>query len=181
MCVVKTRPQNNNISKETFVEKATKIHNNKYDYSLVEYKGAAEKINIVCKMHNINFFCTPTNHINRLSGCPVCAKRISKPEASWIDSLNNPNIQKQAIIYLPTYGGRRKYVPVDGLDLITNTVYEFYGDFWHGNPRIHNPSDYNVCAKKTYGELFARTRKKEACILSAGFNLVTMWESDFVG
>lgn len=24
---------------------------------------------------------------------------------------------------------------VDGFDPIINTIYEFYGDFWHGNPK----------------------------------------------
>ena len=30
---------------------------------------------------------------------------------------------------------------VDGYDSKTNTIYEFNGDFWHGNPNIYNLTD----------------------------------------
>lgn len=34
-----------------FIQKAKEIHNNKYDYSLVDYKGYKNKITIICKTH----------------------------------------------------------------------------------------------------------------------------------
>ncbi len=36
----------NNLS--IFIKKAKEIHNNKYDYSLVDYKNAFSKIKIIC-------------------------------------------------------------------------------------------------------------------------------------
>lgn len=38
---------------EEFIEQASKIHNDKYDYSLVEYKRSADIIKIICKTHGI--------------------------------------------------------------------------------------------------------------------------------
>jgi len=33
------------------IEKAMKIHSNKYDYSLVDYKRSRDKVCIICKQH----------------------------------------------------------------------------------------------------------------------------------
>lgn len=41
------------LSTYQFIEKAIKIHGNKYDYSLVEYKSPKIKIKIICKEHGI--------------------------------------------------------------------------------------------------------------------------------
>lgn len=32
-----------------FIERSTEVHNGKYDYSLVDYKGATEKVKIICR------------------------------------------------------------------------------------------------------------------------------------
>ena len=37
---------------EQFIEKATKLHNEKYDYSKVEYKNTKTKICIICPIHS---------------------------------------------------------------------------------------------------------------------------------
>ena len=36
---------------ETFIDKAVKLHGDRYDYSLVDYTGAKEYVKIVCKVH----------------------------------------------------------------------------------------------------------------------------------
>lgn len=58
----------------------------------------------------------------------------SYPEKCWLDSLNIQNNYRQYKI--------GKYI-VDGYDPNSNTVYEFYGDYWHGNPNIYNKNDMN--------------------------------------
>ena len=35
----------------SFIQKANKIHNNKYDYNLVDYKNTTKKIKIICKFY----------------------------------------------------------------------------------------------------------------------------------
>lgn len=54
-----------------FIEKAKSIHNNKYEYSLVEYKNNKSKIKIICKKHGI-FEQRPDNHL-RGKGCKKCS------------------------------------------------------------------------------------------------------------
>jgi len=53
-----------------FINRCISIHNDRYDYSLVEYKGSHKKIKIICKIHGI-FEQTPSNHLLG-KGCSVC-------------------------------------------------------------------------------------------------------------
>lgn len=54
---------------EEFIEKAKKIHGDKFDYSLTEYENDKTKVSIICKKHGI-FKQTPNVHYNH--GCPDC-------------------------------------------------------------------------------------------------------------
>lgn len=63
-------------NKEEFVERSNKIHNNLYDYSLVEYTSDKKHVEIICKIHGI-FKKTPHNHLygigcNKCTLCPSC-------------------------------------------------------------------------------------------------------------
>lgn len=60
-------------SKEKFVEKASAIHCEKYDYSKTVYKKALEKVEIACPEHG-SFWMAPNNHLNG-QGCPKCSSR----------------------------------------------------------------------------------------------------------
>jgi G:T-mismatch repair DNA endonuclease (very short patch repair protein) len=72
-----------------------------------------------------------------------------------------------------------KNVRVDGFNPDTNTVYEFYGDYWHGNINKYDAKRINQSTNTTFEQLFTKTVEREKLIKSAGYNLVTMWESDF--
>ena len=67
------------ITTEEFIKRAKKIHGDKYDYSLVEYKNYDIKIKIICPIHG-EFEQTPRCHIN--SECFHCyiSKRIKGTE-----------------------------------------------------------------------------------------------------
>lgn len=53
-----------------FIERSTEVHNGKYDYSLVDYKGATEKVKIICPRHGI-FEQVASSHLWG-NGCPIC-------------------------------------------------------------------------------------------------------------
>lgn len=59
-----------------FIEKSNLKHENKYDYSLVEYKNNKSKIEIICSNHGI-FKQSPNSHLAG-QGCPSC--KLSKGE-----------------------------------------------------------------------------------------------------
>lgn len=59
---------------EEFIEKAVKVHGDKYDYSSVKYINAKTPVEIICKEHG-TFQQNPDKHINAKHGCPKCCKQ----------------------------------------------------------------------------------------------------------
>ena len=64
------------ISKEEFIARSNNIHNNKYDYSKVEYVNNKTKVCIICPEHG-EFWQPPKNHLLG-QGCPICGKEIAR-------------------------------------------------------------------------------------------------------
>jgi len=65
-----------------FIEKAKKVHGDKYDYSLVEYVAVIKKIKIRCKHHGI-FEQTPNSHLGKC-GCPKCGSTLLSNSKDFI-------------------------------------------------------------------------------------------------
>lgn len=61
--------------KDKFIEEANKVHNNKYDYSLVEYINNNTKIKVICPIHGMSEQ-LPSNHLKN-GGCFQCGRQIS--------------------------------------------------------------------------------------------------------
>ena len=156
----------------SFIEHSKKIHNELYDYSLVEYTGAHNNVKIICHKHGI-FEQPPHSHLKG-HGCRKCIHTVSKSEMAWLDSLNIPKEYRQAQLRIDN-----KRINPDAFDPTTNTVYEFYGDYWHGNPAIYNSDDINIINKKSFGELYKITLAREVLIKQANYNLITIWERDW--
>lgn len=64
------------IGMDEFIDKAAKIHDNKYDYSQLTYTDYETKVSINCSEHG-TFMQTPHKHLNG-QGCPIC--KLSKGE-----------------------------------------------------------------------------------------------------
>lgn len=58
------------LTKEEFIRRASEIHNEKYDYSQVEYINEKSKVKIFCPLHGA-FEQRPYNH-SKGEGCPNC-------------------------------------------------------------------------------------------------------------
>jgi len=162
----------NKLSLKIFVNRSNKTHNYKYNYSKVDYIDSKTKVKIICPKHR-GFEQTPNHHLKGY-GCPKCSHHISKPSQEWLDSFDDTNIVREKTIKIG-----KKRIRVDGFDFKTKTIYEFYGDYWHGNPNKFNPYDINSNNKKTFGELYNLTIEKEKLIKDAGYNLIIIWESDW--
>ena len=65
-----------NKTREEFIAQARLLHCDKYDYSLVEYNNAHEKVILTCVKHG-KFMVTPANHLNHGRGCPKCGRESS--------------------------------------------------------------------------------------------------------
>jgi hypothetical protein len=164
--------------KNEFEIKSNNAHNNFYDYTQTNYIDAKTNVIIICKEHG-EFSMTPNNHL-RGRGCPKCFNHYSKSSILWLDFLSkyyNINIQhaeNDGEYLIP----KTKY-KADGFCKENNTIYEFHGDYWHGNPNIYKDDDINTITKCTYKELYDNTLIRENKIKDLGYNLVVIWENDW--
>ena len=107
-----------------FIIESNKIHNNKYDYSLVDYKNNSTKIKIICPVHG-EFEQMPYEHKNNKCGCPVC--NDSKGEKIIRNYLIENNIKYQT---QKTFEGCRYELPLKFDFYLSeyNTCIEFDGE-----------------------------------------------------
>lgn len=153
-----------------------KDYNWVYDQYIIQEKTATQ----IATELNISSDATVGRYIKKLGFNTRTNCKFSSLSIQWINSImvkDNINIQHA------TNGGEylipgTKY-KVDGYCQSTNTVYEFHGDYWHGNPQVY-PSNYvNKVNYKTMSELYERTIQKEQTIRELGYNLVVVWESEY--
>jgi hypothetical protein len=160
------------VLEEDFIERAKSTYSNKFQYDRMVYISFTKKIEIFCIEHNRYFWQMPYSHLNN-DGCPCRCPWISKSERKWLDYINIPDDpQHRQVIILGTH--------TDGFIPETNTIYEFNGDYYHGNPTRYNPQDTNPTNHKTYGKLYAATLQREQLLRNAGYNVVSIWESDWL-
>jgi len=122
------------------------------------------------------------NRIDHDSGCPTCAiAGFSKAQIKWIKEMeSNYGI---TIRHALSEGGEFKISEigkVDGYCLETNTVYEYHGDYWHGNPLKYNSESINEVNGITFGELYRRTMERDMNIRLLGYNLITKWTTESI-
>lgn len=71
---------------------------------------------------------------------------------------------------------------VDGFDEETNTVFAFFGCWYHGCPQCfkRNRDVRNNChSDRTVEEVYDATLKKTAMLRHAGYTVVEQWECEF--
>jgi len=161
-----------------FVDKAKNVHGEKYLYGKVVYVNNRTKVLISCPEHG-DFEQPPNNHLAG-HGCFKCSSGYSKGQIQWLDfleSFHSIHIQHAANDVEFTIPETR--FRADGYCKETKTIYEYHGDYWHGNPKKYDKDDVNKTVKKTFGELYDQTLKRENEIRALGYNLVVMWESDW--
>lgn len=152
-----------------FIEKSNIIHRKRYNYSMTNYINCLKKVTIICGKHG-EFDQLPGEHLKG-KGCSKCTHIISKPETQFLDYYNIPLRNHR----LPEW--RRK--PVDGFDPESNTVFEFLGDYWHGNPDKYKSGDMHPKKKVTYSELLHKTMENLNKLKSLGYTVKYIWEKDW--
>lgn len=80
-------------TKEDFIKDSILIHGSLYDYSLVEYKNAFEKVKIICRKHG-PFIQVPSLHLCG-SGCPTCRESTGEKFIAKFLQENNINFVRQ--------------------------------------------------------------------------------------
>ena len=134
-------------------------------------------VTLECVKHGLFILSLAETHFRKNGGCPKCwynlrisnlkPGNVSKKEKEWLDTLNVPVRQEEINI------GTKKFI-VDGFDPTTNTVYEYNGSYWHGNPNIYKRDDINTVLGVTFGELYQKTLERET-LIKKHYNLVVLW------
>lgn len=155
----------------SFISEAMCVHGDRYNYDHVIYVNNKTPVSVECKEHGL-FQIRPNDHLSKKSGCPKCYSFSSNAEKEWLDSMD----VQQRQVSLTVDGVRYR---VDGYDPETKTVYEFWGDMWHGNPDMFDSAGHNPINKIAYGVLYERTQTKRQNLINAGYQLVEIWESDW--
>lgn len=144
------------------------------------FKSSCKEFWFNCNKCSRNFE-NRLSHISSGVWCGYCIKRHSKGQIEW---LNFIQIKDGIIIQHAENIGEfiisNTNYKADGYCKETNTIYEYHGDFWHGNPNKYVLTDINPISKKTFGELYQKTLEREQQIRDLGFNLITIWESDWI-
>jgi glutaredoxin len=165
-CFIESRK----LPQEELINRFINIHGDKYDYSKVEYRGMSEKIEIICSIHG-SFLQSPSHHAEGC-GCPkCCCTNKSKIADEWLKSLNIEGLKPEFPII--TKSGFR-YI-VDGYDPLTKIIYEFLGNFWHGNPEFYKAEDINPKNGISFGELYRQTIEKINNLQLDGYNVIYKW------
>jgi hypothetical protein len=166
---------------EEFIGKAKQVHGDKYDYSEVVYDSCDHVVVIICPMHG-RFEQTPYIHVNLGCGCRKCSyKGYSKGQIEWLTFLEG--LYGIQIVHFGNstteYSIPQTRWKADGYHEASNTIYEYHGDYWHGNPRLYSRDTIHPVSNRPMGELYQNTIDREQQIKALGYNLVVMWESDW--
>jgi len=85
--------ESNGTDYKSFIEKSNKLHNNKYDYSLIDpNKPVPSKVKIICPVHG-EFLQSSCQHRTD-SGCPKCSKNRKDNKESFIEKANKKHNNK---------------------------------------------------------------------------------------
>lgn len=170
---------NYNYTTEEFIEIVKVFLPNHYDYSKTIYQNGTTVLTINCGIHG-EFHKTPDNILSKKTGCPMCSGNgFSKGQLQWLAFLMVTEPSIQHILNGGEHRIKNSFYHADGFNPETNTIYEYDGDYYHGNPKIYDSNDWNRVCKKTFGELYQKTlNKKEHCLVN-GYNFKSIWESDW--
>lgn len=171
---------NNKFTTQEFINKSNNIHNNIYEYP-EKYINARTKIKIICKKHGM-FEQTPNNHL-RGSGCPKCNiyGKYSKKSIKWLNIIaKHENIFIQHAENIGEFHIPHTTLHADGYCKQLNTIYEFYGDRFHGNLQLFPPNyKCHPFTNETTKYLHDKTLERERNIKKLGYNVISIWENDY--
>ena len=180
-CAVQQMTDNKGYSTQTYIEAANNVHKEKYTYANCVYTGSNDKVAVSCAAHG-DWHTKAYSHLQG-KGCPRCrsSANSSKMQIQWLEWQA---VKQGTMIQHSDNVGEHRIAnsrySADGYDPDSRTVYEFWGKFWHGDPREYASDALNHRTQTTFGELYKQTLKKREHILKEGYKLIDVWEIDWL-
>lgn len=131
------------LTTEVFIEKAIKIHGNKYDYSKVKYVNSKTKVCIICPKHG-EFWQFPNNHLSG-HGCQKCVLEKSYKT----NRMTSEEFIKKA---RKVYGDKYVYLNIEYINARTNVciICPEHGEFWQTPDNHLHGHECPKCAHRSY-------------------------------
>jgi very-short-patch-repair endonuclease len=118
-----------------FIQKAIKIHGDKYDYSKVEYINSKTKVMIICKEHG-EFLQQPNSHLSQEAGCLKCGKVYRCNTSEFIENV------------IKIHGDKYDYSKVEYINAYTKItiICKKHGEFCQTpNDHLNNNAGCKLC------------------------------------
>ena len=151
-CAIEKNASKCRLTLEEFIEKAKRVHGDKYDYSNVEYTNNSTNVKIMCPIHGI-FEQSPGHHLDG-EGCPVCKE-------SKLEKNVRENLEKNGIEYIkeysPKWAGKFRY---DFFIPSKNIIVECQG-YHHYHPVYYSTEENGL--KNFIKRVKDDLKKKELC------------------
>jgi len=139
-CSIEVNKDKKSMDVDEFITKSNLIHNNKYNYSLVNYVNAKVNVTLICPTHG-EFDLIPDNHLRKKYGCQKCSNAgVSGGEKELVKFIKSLRIK--------LIEGDRKILNNLELDVYVPSkkiAFEFDGLYWHSE----NFKDKNYHLNKT--------------------------------
>ena len=163
-----------------FIEEANIIHNNRYDYSKVEYKNYHTKVCIMCPIHG-EFWQRPSQHLQG-QGCPKCKNETIRQKLQ----MNTQDfIKKSQLVHGDSFNYDKTNLKerFDKKVIVTcnkckNDIYVLVGAHLSGNKCPHcygthlkSNEEFTEDAKKVHGDKYDYSKveykgnKVKVCII----------------
>ena len=155
-CGVKAR-SGPRITNDEFIQRVAKVHDGKYDYSMVNYTGSHNYVDVICKTHG-RFSIMATNHLSG-KGCNKCARIRSSGERAVYEYILSIGVTAEV--------SDRSIIAPYELDIVVSdqkVAIEYCGNYWH--------SQLNGKSRKYHLDKLEFTE-------SQGYRLLTIFEDEW--
>ena len=161
----------------------------------VLYQACMAYRKLMCATSNVD----PFAYVTLASVCSAVYRRMFMPEKSigrvppsgydgakysneayeWLEYLRN-HVGISNLRHAMNGGEKRiKQYFVDGFDNESNTVYEYYGCFWHGCQKCFKETVRNPDTCERLKKVYTRTKIREQEIRDLGYKVETIWACEW--
>ena len=140
-------------SNNDFITKSIIKHDNKYNYTISDYKGAHNKLKIICPTHG-EFEQTPNNHLKG-HGCPHCTYNLSNTETfiKRAKLIHNNKYDYSKVIYTNNKSDITiicKYQYLSNNFILKKQLYPQYSNLLENNSKILFSKKETLCIFKIF-------------------------------